>query len=568
MKTADEFIQRIAQSISNAELILFCGGGISCNSGIPMVSPLVNYILDKLQISEHEKKLFRKSNLPFEAFMEVLRGNITVDKIFDIYDADKPTLNAVKPNSNHFLLAKLVKSGKLKTIVTTNFDRLIEKALSSGPNPWQENREYDVLYCERDFKNIDWNNNRIRLIKIHGSIHDKKNMAITMKQVANKKFSSLKKNVVDYVFSNGSHKSVLILGYSCSDAFDISPQIEAIKSSTKNVFLVDHITDGSPRVEPIKTKKDKNPFKGFVGNRVFLNTDTLVKSLWKEVFKECREAEMMIIPWEKNVDDWCFGVPALNKSKIAGLIFWAISKYGISIHHYDKGITIARDTKDKKGEGRLLGNLGNAYYRLNQHSKAISYHTKALEIARAPDITDIEGEGKHLDNLGNVYYALKEYKKARIYYEEALEIARALTGKHGEETRLGNLGNAYCALGDYNKAIYCHRQALEIARAPDGDIEGQGRHLGNLGNAYYCKANDYYTQSLLILEPLLVNKHPHVKFFRGMLKRTDTKRLQKLIDHAINRAETIQCLSTCSRKFWLLLRRGMSLGRRSGALRT
>jgi NAD-dependent SIR2 family protein deacetylase len=327
MKTADEFIQGIAQSINNAELILFCGAGISCNSGIPMVSPLVNYVLDKLQIPEHEKKLFFKSDLPFEAFVEVLRENSTVDKIFDIYDADKPTINAVKPNSNHFLLAKLVKSGKLKTIVTTNFDQLIERALASGPNPWQENHEYDVLYKEQHFKNIDWNDNRIRLIKIHGSIHDIKSMAITIKQVANKKFSSLRKNVVDYVFSNGSHKSVLILGYSCSDAFDIVPQIKAINGPRKNVFLVEHTTNGSPTVEGIETKKEKNPFKGFDGSRVFLNTDTLVKSLWKEVFKECRKVEKITIPWEKNVDAWCSGVPALIKSKIAGLIFWAISRH-------------------------------------------------------------------------------------------------------------------------------------------------------------------------------------------------------------------------------------------------
>jgi tetratricopeptide (TPR) repeat protein len=136
--------------------------------------------------------------------------------------------------------------------------------------------------------------------------------------------------------------------------------------------------------------------------------------------------------------------------------------------------------------------------------------------------------------LGNIYYALKKYTKAICYYKKALKIARDLgiRGKYGEETRLGNLGNAYCGLGDYRKAIRHHKQALKIA-SDIGDIEGKGRHLGNLGNAYYRKAYYYYDKSLKYLEPLLVNKHPHVKFFRRMLKQTDTEILQKLIDRAI-----------------------------------
>lgn len=75
---------------------------------------------------------------------------------------------------------------------------------------------------------------------------------------------------------------MLILGYSCSDVFDISPAIERIgKNLQIRVMLVEHIFDQTKqRAEDIQIKEDRNPFGNFSnGTRLYYNTDELVQFL-------------------------------------------------------------------------------------------------------------------------------------------------------------------------------------------------------------------------------------------------------------------------------------------------
>jgi hypothetical protein len=211
-----------------------------------------------------------------------LADNSRIDRILDIYDAAiyKP---AVEPNANHAFLAELVAAGKVKTIVTTNFDQLMERALRNKGQI--EKSDYDVLYREEEFLKIDWAQDHIRLIKLHGSIHDKQAMAITLGKVAQKKLSEGTANIIRHVYTQGNHEQVLILGYSCSDVFDLSPQIEALEGSLKGVFLVEH--SGGRDVEDIRLREDKNPFKAFKnGKRLYLNTDDTVRALWESTLSE------------------------------------------------------------------------------------------------------------------------------------------------------------------------------------------------------------------------------------------------------------------------------------------
>jgi NAD-dependent SIR2 family protein deacetylase len=58
-----------------------------------------------------------------------------------------------KPNTNHVLLAKLARAKYLKTICTTNFDQLIEKALQS--ERLVKGKDFQVFYKEDDLAYID-----------------------------------------------------------------------------------------------------------------------------------------------------------------------------------------------------------------------------------------------------------------------------------------------------------------------------------------------------------------------------------------------------------------------------
>lgn len=112
-----------ASALKNSKSVLFCGAGISANSGIPLARELVYRILRELDISSERADLLMESSLPFEAFFEtVIDTSACANELFSVFDSEHPT-------TNHALIAKLAKLELIHVIVTTNFDSLIEEAM-------------------------------------------------------------------------------------------------------------------------------------------------------------------------------------------------------------------------------------------------------------------------------------------------------------------------------------------------------------------------------------------------------------------------------------------------------
>ena len=160
----------------------------------------------------------------------------------------------------------------------------------------------------------------------------------------------------------------------------------------------------------------------------------------------------------------------------------------------------ARRTGDRRGEGRAVGNLGNAYADLGETRRAIEFYEQVLEIMR--EIGDRRGEGAALGNLGAAYADLGETRRAIEFFEQVLEIMREIGNRRGEGSTLLNLGAAYADLGETRRAIEFYEQVLEIVR-DIGDRRGEGNALGNLGSAYADlgeprRAIEFYEQDLEI----------------------------------------------------------------------
>ena len=249
--------------LKDGGLAIFCGAGISKNSGIPLARETNRHILEVLKIDDKDINELN-NNIPFEAFMEIISdyGNLPTDfsrSILDMY-------NHSKPNINHLVIAKLAKEGFIKTIITTNFDTLIEDAFKL--EGWIEKENYNV-YCRED--ELIWENfynDKVNIFKIHGSSSDKESIRITLTSIANKSFSQKRKDLIDFLFSSGPHNTVLVLGYSCSD-IDLVPCISSISSSNKNIIFIHHKT-GLPinsidmhDVEQMGDMYKKNPFTNY-----------------------------------------------------------------------------------------------------------------------------------------------------------------------------------------------------------------------------------------------------------------------------------------------------------------
>lgn len=117
------------------EVIFFCGAGISSNSGLPVFSKLVGNIRKKFkQDLNREDKDIEKESL--EVQLEVLERRIADGKkqirqtVFDLLNFKNKKINL----STHTALINLSQFKKQKNtyfrLVTTNFDRLFEKAIN------------------------------------------------------------------------------------------------------------------------------------------------------------------------------------------------------------------------------------------------------------------------------------------------------------------------------------------------------------------------------------------------------------------------------------------------------
>jgi len=176
------------------------------------------------------------------------------------------------------------------------------------------------------------------------------------------------------------------------------------------------------------------------------------------------------------------GDPTLKGISVGnlGTAYYSMGQVKEAISCYEQALAIARQAKNRQGEGAWLGNLGNCYADLGQTARTIEYYEQALAIQR--EIGDRQGEGNQLGNLGNRYAELGQTARAIEHHEQALAIAREIGNRRWEGAFLGNLGNRYAGLGQTTRAIEHYEQALAIAREI-GDRRGEGIDLGNLAEA-------------------------------------------------------------------------------------
>lgn len=497
----------IVRSIQDGDTVIFCGAGISVNSGLPSARPFMDAVLRELNASEDEIELMRKEPIPFESFMGILQESCSIDLLLDIFGEGEP-------NVNHMLMANLMDAGKVDLVVTTNFDLLFEGALLR--KGWIEGKPYDIYYREKDFPGINWQNRRPKLIKIHGSIHDREEMAITMQQIAGKRYSEPRQVVIDQIFGAGNHRQVLILGYSSSDSFDLSPYIQAIKNRHKKVIIVEHQAESTDtvQIEDIRSRPSNNPFKQYLGSlRIYCNTDHLVRQIWRATLGTPPDS----MPatggdlWRQNLHQWYLEMLERHSNAaenlIIGRILLDINKYAAAARRFQRAVSLSQTAGEKKQEAfalALLGAVTNSIPRLE----------KALAISQ--EIDDKKQEADCLCTLAPLYYLNStKIRKAVQCCEDGLVIARSTGDKQHEGRLLGNLGSIYGSRQQFRKAIEYFEGALR-ASCETGDKAEEGRSLFNIGLAFENmgkleKAKEYYERASQTLGPFLGATHPVAK---------------------------------------------------------
>jgi NAD-dependent protein deacetylases, SIR2 family len=296
--------------LKEGSLCIFAGAGLSINSGIPRASKIIEYVMDQIFDDKLDKSLILSplNKMPFEAYLEILFRNyipspycvseknkikqmltavarILVRKsddytflhnqFFNLFDSEQ-----YEPNSNHYFIAEMLKKGVCSFAVTTNFDLMIEKAYKKITE-----KELRVYFPKPDQK--------IKyefpcLLKLHGGCQEIGTIQTTLDRIANKGAVTECEAMVDYTFHSGGHSTIMVMGYSFSDVFDVNPAIGGICESKKEVVIIKH-SDGQPSLSSIWS--GRSFFQNFNGWQVNADTNTVI-----DVLKELYPPEK---PWTK-----------------------------------------------------------------------------------------------------------------------------------------------------------------------------------------------------------------------------------------------------------------------------
>lgn len=463
-------LDEIVEAIDGGQLAIFAGAGISLHSGLPLVSQLVPRILRELPLDEVERKEVQGSSIPFEAFVDTLARGGSVNSLIEMFREGAP-------NSNHLLLAKLVQVGKLNTICTTNFDLLCERALSLiGLG---QGRDYSVFASKSDFMSLGKHEGR-SLYKIHGSANDYDSVVMTLRRVAMRSLSMERRQVIELLFANGRHSSVLVLGYSCSDFFDLVPHIAEINSGRKKVYLVEHVAGGELNCPPLPLR---HPFGEYPGAALRTDTDFLVRELWRRTTGESPPQRINpTFSWQEYVTAWRLTITKSTAFFLAGELLRQTGSYHRAIAKLRDALKLAQAEGDLDNGGRILGTLGTCLRSVGQYDEAVAIYKEGLTWAEKS--RSESNKSRFLGDIGAVYRNKGQYREALNLQMQCLRAARRAKDERLVASAHANLGNTFHMMGKHRAAARHHRKSAHGAEEA-GDKRLEALSLGNLGSMLF-----------------------------------------------------------------------------------
>jgi NAD-dependent SIR2 family protein deacetylase len=410
-----KIINTLSGLIKDRKLAVFCGAGISYHSGLPLSNPLLQQLFAQIGLNEKEARTIFDAKLPFEGIAGVVAEATGSLGFTDGYQKGSP-------NTNHRLIAELANQGYLHLIVTTNFDTLIEQALEETGVP---SERYQVFADEKEFIRIDWNTDKIIVVKIHGTIREKRKMAVTLKMIGQQQLTEERNRIIEQLFKEG--RALLFLGYSFSDSFDLSPQIRLLGNRESEVYIIAHETC---RLAPVKSRANKKahyPFAGFPNAyEIKMDTDELVRLLSIAVLGSPPMPEKTkTIQWQIMLKRWFESRGLTNAALfdgIAGRLFYLATKYHVAELKYKAALSLASTAEQRCDQ---LRNLGIVYKELGDYKTALTFLHDAEKLT--PGFTNKKLEASILNNIAYTYGAEKNYRKALDYQTRAMKMARSGT---------------------------------------------------------------------------------------------------------------------------------------------
>lgn len=481
----NDAVTRVGNLILSKDVVVLCGAGISRNSGFPLANELKRTILEEVFRREKDTKYVETilgSNMPFETFIECIASSEEIDERKDIrlvvLLSHMFNNSEYSPNVNHTFISRLAKHGLLKIIATTNFDTLFEKAFES--ENLLQNKGYKKYSTPTEHFSYTNSNSflkrHVSLLKLHGCA-ESGIIAITLRRISSSIASFPLSEIIEQLFSKGKHQSVIIVGYSCSDIFDIMPKIRSITRNRKELFYIQH--SDTRKIEYVTNKSEGNPFYDFPCTIVQCNTDDFIAGLWKflehQIGSNACSQRAQNINWKSVIHTWGYGIDdEFLDNYIKGSLFLETPQYPLASLSFEKAFHLI------EAKGRLQPALNccmallEAYLFQGHHEKMLTYISKAMHIyeeinrkwKQEPSFRiSVKGVGRNysfvmiesainikageailLQAEGNAQFA-KEYFERALRIEEQVSLERDRIFICHEK-----LSKCYATLTDFNNA--------------------------------------------------------------------------------------------------------------------
>jgi len=492
---------KILEFIKSRQVTFFLGAGTSMvpPSCLPSWWQINHIILDSLadevsylfpdirQLVNFVKQREDEGKLPPEFVAELITNRIG-ESYFEVLQA----LEGDTPNLVHLWLATLAKAGLIKSIITTNFDTLIEQAFQVIGAPLRvfvNPHDYEPIEFPEDFANIA-HESPCNLFKLHGTATQPKTCVDTLAQ----RKQGLHSNILNTLKYLGSQTFWVILGYSGAD-LEADANYLGIRARMNNSlgFSWLHLPDRGPLPAVAELAELYGQDRGIIEFGVLPE--------WLDKLEE-------ILP------------PHMNRPEIIPLSNEEIQR--IKSVTEQSIVQHASIWAKARGTSECAMVLADIAISAGFHEEARSVFLKLLEDIEGGELTSF-GLGIVFQGLGEIARHFGENRDALTYYQDAVTYFRDAQHTEGIFSSLQGVAQILRYFGDYPQAEKTLQGYLEYSRNT-GDNEAYVHGLIDLGN--FCRETGELHKGLEILNeayPLAIQQglellRAHILLGQSMLE--------------------------------------------------
>ena len=374
------------RTLPDKDIWLVLGAGISRSapSNIPLwsemkddtIASILEVLVDANSRQWHNTdtdNVFRFDQTSSELQRAISMPEVVLESLCNVYlepavkrqltDAINPAHDGPRPNQCHRMVAKLISLGKVKGVITPNFDRLLEEALEEAHIPHEV-----ILPSASHFAST-----ALPVYKAHGSLEDPDTLAF-LRTAYMKGFPG---PFVDYLSKSIRNSLIIICGYSGNDV-DLFPLVRKVitdRNAANEAVVIDPL-DLSER-SPYSELKNDLRFIRATGTEFF--TRTLDEPLSREGPISDRR-NCTLLPHKAPFECALFVADALLSTR----------QYNRAYRYFYLADDIASDEDNRCGRG--IATLGRSlcFFGARQNQQAVDEMETGRAMLEPIDLYDIE----------------------------------------------------------------------------------------------------------------------------------------------------------------------------------